>query len=221
MIITIDGPAGAGKSTIARHLAQRLGILYVDTGAMYRALTLKALRRHLPPDDTTAILAMARDTEVRLESGVDGKVKVLLDKEDVTGFIRTPELTNAVFHVAQIPQIRRLMVQWQREYGIAHDIVMEGRDIGTVVFPDADFKFFLDADVSERARRRLLDLKDQGIECSLAELKKEIENRDQRDRERTCGPLRRADDAYYVDSTRLSIDEVIERLLTVISDAKK
>ena len=211
MIVAIDGPAGAGKSTIAKRLARELGFLYIDTGAMYRALTLKAVRGHITLEDTAALVAMARQTRITLEPCGD-RTLVFLDGEDVSAQIRTPELTQAVFYLARQPQIREIMVGWQQLYAQKKDIVMEGRDIGTVVFPHAPVKFYLDATAAERADRRHRELKERGIARLLADVRQEIEERDQHDRTRECGPLRQAADAIYIDSTSLAIDAVVTRM---------
>ncbi|HPM42474.1 MAG TPA: (d)CMP kinase, partial [Candidatus Omnitrophota bacterium] len=153
LVIAIDGPAGSGKSTVSKRIAKALGILYIDTGAMYRALTLKAMRHHLDMNDAERLSELARSTEIELEEK-SGELKVYLDGEEVSGLIRTPELTNNVKFIARVPGVRHEMVRLQRMAGELKSAVLEGRDIGTVVFPDADFKFYLDASVEERANRR-------------------------------------------------------------------
>ena len=218
MIVAIDGPAGAGKSTIAKKLAQKLGFLYIDTGAMYRAFTFKALQEKISFDDIDTLVELAANTEVKLSPTESGQVKVLLDGVDVSAKIRTPELTNAVFHVAKIPRIRQVIWQWQRVYGETDDIVMEGRDIGTVIFPHADIKFYLDADIQERAKRRFKELSERGIEVNLNELKQQIEDRDNKDKTRASGPLKKAEDAILINTTNLDILQVVECLLTHIQN---
>ncbi|MCP4650020.1 MAG: (d)CMP kinase [PVC group bacterium] len=221
MIITVDGPAGAGKSTIAKKLAQKLGFLYVDTGAMYRAFTLKALNDKVNFADIDRLVFLARETNIQLKQMENNEIKVLLDGEDVSGLIRTPELTNAVFKVAQIPQIREVMVQWQRSYGESNNIVMEGRDIGTVVFPQADEKFYLDADINIRAERRYNELKEKGIDVDMHDLLEQMKARDYKDKNRSSGPLKKADDAILIDSTGLSIEEVVDTISSYINDEKR
>ncbi|MFH2138806.1 MAG: (d)CMP kinase [Candidatus Omnitrophota bacterium] len=218
MIICIDGPAGAGKSTIARQLAKKLGFLYIDTGAMYRAFTLKVLRSKVDFKMIEKLVELAMRTQITLKQTEDGGEKVFLDGEDVSQEIRTPELTNAVFKVAGIPQIREVMVHWQREYGHNSDIVMEGRDIGTVVFPKADKKFYLDADVQVRAQRRSKELQEKGMPVNFPELVQQIKDRDQRDKTRTSGPLKQAEDAVLIDSTGLSIREVVDKIFGYIKN---
>jgi len=213
MIIAIDGPAGAGKSTVAKILAKRLGFLYIDTGAMYRALTLKALNKNLDFKDEAKIIETAKNSviELRQEAGTDNLI-VLLDGEDVTLEIRHPRVTEFVSIVAKIPQVREVMVQLQRRLGLNKDAVLEGRDIGTVVFPEAQIKFYLDASKEERALRRYKELKDKGQEISLEDTAANIAYRDATDSTRHCAPLRKAADALYIDTTHMSIQEVVETL---------
>lgn len=215
-IVAIDGPAGSGKSTVSKLIAKRLGLLYIDTGAMYRALTLKAMRQKMDLEDVEALVRLARTTKVDLEQSLDG-LKVLLDGEDVSGSIRTPELTNNVKFIARIPDVRHEMVQQQRVIGKRSSAVLEGRDIGTVVFPDAKFKFYLDADVAERARRRHKELVEANQRVDLGAIQKDVEKRDDSDMKRDVGALKKADDAIVVDTTALSVDEVVEKILSYIT----
>ena len=221
MIIAIDGPAGAGKSTIARLLAERLEYLYVDTGAMYRALTLKVLRLNIGFEDNERLIMVAADTAIKLKKNANKGSIVLLDGEDVSADIREPKVTNAVFHIANIAQIRKLMVEFQREYAEIDSIVMEGRDIGTVVFPKAQRKFYLDAKAIVRARRRKLELEQKGNKLNIEEIVKQIKARDLRDLTRDCGPLKKAEDAIYIDTSEMNIEEVVCCLLSHIKDDNK
>jgi len=217
MIIAIDGPAGSGKSTVAKKVAERLGILYVDTGAMYRALTLKAIEMQLNLEDETALINMAKDTRIELVLEKNNKLTVFLDGRDVSGHIRTPELTNNIKYVARIPGVRKEMVKMQRsEAREGKGAVLEGRDIGTVVFPDADKKFYLDADFKERVRRRHKELVGFGVNVDIANIREDVERRDKSDMERETAPLRKADDAVTIDTTKLSIEETVEKILSCL-----
>lgn len=219
LVVAIDGPAGSGKSTVSKRTAKRLGILYIDTGAMYRALTLKAMRRKIDLEDEDALVSLARSTKIDLE-GNDGALKVILDGEDVAGFIRTPELTSNVKYIARVPGVRHEMVRLQRIIGKKGGAVLEGRDIGTVVFPDADYKFYLDADLEERSRRRYKELLELGQNISLEEIRADIASRDESDIRRSVGALKKADDAVLIDTTNLSIDEVVDEISDYIDNAK-
>lgn len=215
-VVAIDGPAGSGKSTIAKRVAGKLGLLYLDTGAMYRALTLKAMRRSLDLTDEAALVALARSTVIDLTgSGVD--VKVMLDGEDVAGLIRTPELTANIKYIARVPGVRAEMVKLQRRIGLRAGAVLEGRDIGTVVFPEARHKFYLDAALEERARRRYEESVAMGHAVNLEDIRKDLVVRDASDMNRTVGALKRSDDAVLIDTTRLSIDEVVAKVLSYIA----
>ena len=211
-IITIDGPAGAGKSTVAKRLAAALNLSYLDTGAMYRALTLKAIRRDIDLEDEDALVRLARQTTIDLENHVS-RVKVFLDEKDVSEAIRTIEVTNKTFYVARAPRVRAIMVEWQRVIGGKKGGVVEGRDVGTVVFPRATNKFYLDADIGERSKRRIEELREKGNDVDADRLSAELRERDHKDKTRSVGPLKKADDAVLIDSTHLSIDEVIEEML--------
>jgi cytidylate kinase len=209
VVIAIDGPAGAGKSTIARRLAARLGFTYIDTGAMYRAVGLWALRQAIDLSDMHRLEQLALAAEIELLPGS----KIRLNSEDVTEAIRTPEVSDAASKVSVIPAVRRALVEKQRAMGDRISIVMEGRDIGTVVFPHAEVKIFLDAEPQERARRRHLEAPQKG---SIDQVALEMRERDQRDRSRAEAPLTQAPDAAYIDSTRLTPDEVEEAILKVV-----
>src|SRR5512133_3858968 len=203
VVIAIDGPAGAGKSTIARRVAARLGFTYIDTGAMYRAVALWALRENLNPADMHRMEQLARAASIELDSGSG----VRLNGEEVTEAIRTPDVAQAASKVAVIPGVRRAMVDKQREMGARTSVVMEGRDIGAVVFPSADVKIFLDANPHERVRRRLAESEAKGEAVTAQALAEQIRERDHRDRTRAEAPLTQAPDASYLDTTGLTIDQ--------------
>ncbi len=213
IVVAIDGPAGAGKSTIARALAERLGFLFIDTGAMYRAVALWAIRTGTAFDDMHRLDQLAR--EARIEFG-DGSKRVFLNGAEVTEEIRGPGMADAASKVSTIPSVRRALVELQRNLATQNSVVMEGRDIGTVVFPAAEVKIFLDARPDVRAKRRLADLQAKGLEVAAEELEKEIAERDRRDRTRAEAPLMQAPDATYLDSSDLSIEEVQEEILKII-----
>lgn len=205
IIIAIDGPAGAGKSTIARHLARRFGLLNLETGAMYRAFALKALRTGVSLDESTGLENLARETSIRLESGADEN-RVVLDGEDVTGLIRNQTVTDAASRVSVFPAIRSWMVRLQQELGANGGVVMEGRDIGTVVFPHADAKIFLDAAPEVRGMRRFDQLGPKPPQ-QPEDVIRDLRARDRRDRERADSPLRPAEDAILLDSTDMTLEE--------------
>ena len=215
MIIAIDGPAGAGKSTVARILAKRLGFLYIDTGAMYRALTLKALECNLPINDEPGIIQLARGIKIDLRNNPDGSLSVMLDGEDVSSAIREARITQFVSDVAKIKEVRQVLVKMQRELGQKGDCVLDGRDIGTVVFPHAKKKFFIDASVEARAKRRFKELKGLGQKVIENEVAKDLANRDKIDSTRETSPLRQAPDAIYVDTTNLSIEQMVEKMFNL------
>lgn len=213
--IAIDGPAGAGKSTIAKRLAREFGILYLDTGAMYRAVGLKALLTRKDPWDQDAVEGLLPDIAIDITHD-GGQQHVWLDGEDVSEKIRTPEAGMAASAVGVIPAVRIKMVQMQRDIARGRDVVMDGRDIGTYVLPDAPYKFFLTASVAERARRRILDHRKQGQEVSLDMMIAEIEKRDHNDSSRAFAPLKQAPDAVLIDSTGKSIEEVVAEIVAHI-----
>ncbi|HUK54290.1 MAG TPA: (d)CMP kinase [Candidatus Binatia bacterium] len=215
LIIAIDGPVGSGKSTVARRVAELLGYLHLDSGAMYRAIALAADRAGVPLDDAPRLEDVARGARIVLE--MDGMVKrVHLNGVEVTEFLRGPEMSQQASRVAQVPAVRRVLVAEQQRMGAAGGIVVEGRDIGTVVFPQAELKIFLDADVEVRARRRWLEYAQKGQSMDLARMTEEIRERDHRDRDRAASPLRRAEDAVYVDSSAMEAEEVA-RLIVLLA----
>lgn len=209
LIIAIDGPAASGKSTTAKLVAARLQYLHVDTGAMYRAMTLKVIESGIDLKDVKAIAALARSTKIRLVPK-EGSFCVELDGTDVTEKIRTPKVTGAVSAVSMLAEVRQRMVEEQRAMGKNGAIVLEGRDIGTVVFPDADLKIFMVANQRERAARRSKEMAAEGIETELDELEKEIVERDKKDATRSISPLAKAHNAIVLDTTDLTIEEQVE-----------
>ena len=213
IVVAIDGPAGVGKSTVARRLAERLGFLYVDTGAMYRAVGLEALRRGIPLDDEQQLEELARNSRIEL---CYPPLRVYWNGEDITARIRTPEVSEAASRVSALPGVRRALVEVQRAMARQQPVVMEGRDIGTVVFPEAAVKIYLDASPQVRAERRRKELEGQGRQVCPEQLVKEIEERDRRDTTRADSPLRRAPDAVYLDTSGMSIEEVENTILELV-----
>ncbi|MFA7706059.1 MAG: (d)CMP kinase [Candidatus Omnitrophota bacterium] len=213
MIVAIDGPAGAGKSTVAKILAKRLGFLYIDTGAMYRALTLKALDNNVDIYDERKINDLALKTIIDLRSNPDGSLSIFLDGKDVSLEIRRPRITQYVSDVSKIKGVRQVLVKMQRELGKKGDCVLEGRDIGTVVFPNAEKKFFIDASAEVRVNRRFKELKGLNQNVAEVDVAKDLSNRDKIDSTREVSPLRKAEDAIYIDTTELSIEGVVEKML--------
>ena len=219
LIIAIDGPVGSGKSTLARRVAELMGYVYIDTGAMYRSIALKALRRGVALEAADSLTALAGDTRIDLRAR-DGGQQVFLDGEDVTSAIRTPEVAQTASKVAVVPGVRRVLVAEQRRAGGQGGVVMEGRDIGTVVFPDAELKIFLTASPEIRAERRWREHQQKGDSIDLARTLDEIRERDRRDREREDSPLVRAKDAVVVDSTAMEPEEVA-RLVVMLARENK
>lgn len=211
MIVTIDGPAGAGKSSAAKALAQRLGFDFLDTGAMYRAVTLAALRQNLDLYDQAALAKLMETLKIEMPPG-----RVILNGEDIAGQIRTQQITEASGPIASSPAVRRLLVDWQRQIAAGRSMVCEGRDQGTVVFPEAGCKFFLVADAKERARRRHQELAARGDNIPFEEVRRAQDERDQRDAARDIGPMVPAADAVILDSTTMSAAQVVERMERIV-----
>jgi cytidylate kinase len=221
-VVAIDGPAGAGKSTVTLRVATALGYFVVDTGALYRTVALACERAGIDLDDyervgTLAEALVAKDA-VRLEGDAQGGSRVLLDGRDVSGAIRTQTLSQGASKVSAQPRVRAALLELQRSAGRSGGVVLEGRDIGTVVFPDAEVKVFLTASVEERARRRFEQLRAAGVEADIEAVKREVEERDQRDSSRPIAPLRKAPDALVVDSSVLSIDQVVARIVARVRE---
>ena len=215
LVVAIDGPAGAGKSTTARLLAQRLGYTLVDTGAIYRTLALLAQRRGIAWTDGPAVAALAMNLDIRFQLQGE-KNHTLLGGVDISGDIRTPEISDGASRVSALPEVRAALLELQRHLGAAGGVVVEGRDIGTVVFPRAEAKFFLTASAEERARRRVSELRAAGRDADQAETLAEMAARDQRDSSRAVAPLRKADDAVEIDSSAINADEVVARMADVV-----
>ena len=212
--IAIDGPAGAGKSTIAKLIAKELGYVYVDTGAMYRALAIHFLKQGLTPEDTEKIKEACKSAKVTLqyENGVQ---QVYLNGENVTGMLREEAVGNMASVSSAIGEVRAQLLELQRELARTKDVVMDGRDIGTNILPNADVKVYLTASVEERARRRYTELQEKGIACNLDEIAHDIEERDTRDMSREIAPLKQAEDATFVDSSNMSIEEVVQAIINL------
>ncbi|MCB9357152.1 MAG: (d)CMP kinase [Calditrichaeota bacterium] len=215
MIIAIDGPASSGKSTTARLVAQKLGLMYLDTGAMYRAVALKIYRTGIELTEKSALMELLNNTEVE-QVGRDDGVHILLDGEDVSEEIRTPDISLWVGPVSEHGLVRERLVAWQREIGKHGSIVADGRDIGTVVFPDAQVKIYLSADPHTRALRRQKELAARGIAQSVEEVESALVTRDQRDSSRAHSPLRKAEDAVEIDTTHLTVGDQVEKVLAIV-----
>ena len=215
--IAIDGPAGAGKSTIARKVAERLSFIYVDTGAMYRAMALYLHRKGIDADDTETIARVCTEPGISIEYR-DGEQVVLLDGENVNSFLRTQEVSDMASKSSAVPEVRKRLVELQQKLAAEQSVVMDGRDIGTVVLPDAQVKIYLTASVGVRAKRRFLELKEKGENPVLEKIEEEIAERDHRDMTRDVAPLRQADDAVLVDSSDMTIEEVTSHILNIIHD---
>ena len=215
MIVAIDGPAGTGKGTVSKLISERLDFLCIDTGAMYRAVTLNFIRNNVNIADLGDVLSILDKTKIDIEFDVSGQ-KTFLNGEDVSDKIRTPEINSLVSQISSIREIREKLVVLQRKFALDNDIVMEGRDITTVVFPNADIKIYLTAEQSERANRRYKEMMEKGIETTYDEVYESIKKRDENDKNKEYGALKVADDAVVVDSTEMSIEEVYEKLKEII-----
>ncbi len=212
--IAIDGPAGAGKSTIARKAAEQLGYIYVDTGAMYRAIALYFIRNGIDEEDEKSIAGACGDIHVSIEYE-NGEQQVLLNEENVNAFIRTEQVSRVTSRISKYASVRQKLLALQRELAASRDVIMDGRDIGTCVLPDADTKIYLTASAAERARRRYKEQKERGVECDLQEIEKDILARDAQDMNREVAPLRQAEDAVRIDSSDMSIDEVVSEIIRI------
>ena len=218
--IAIDGPAGAGKSTIAKQVARCENLIYIDTGAMYRAMSLLMLQNGIPLNDAEKIGQECSRAQIDI-SYENGEQAVFLNGENVDAFLREERVGNAASAVSAVPRVRERLVQLQRELAESADVVMDGRDIGTVVLPDADLKIFLTASSRVRAERRYRELQEKGIEADLKTIQRDIEERDHRDMTRETSPLRQAEDAVVIDSSMMTVDEVIQNILDLIQSRRK
>ena len=219
--IAIDGPGGAGKSTIARRAAAELGFVYVDTGAIYRAVACAALSRGIDPSDEAAVSALLPSLQLELRWTEDGVQHVWLNGADISAQLRTPEVSTAASRVSALPVVRQFLLEQQRVVARTHDVIMDGRDIGTVVLPDADLKIYLTASAEERARRRCLELSERGTPKAYEEVLREINERDYQDMHRDIAPLREAEDAVRLDTSKLNFEESERALLNLIQEKLK
>ena len=210
-IVAIDGPAGSGKGTIAKILADKCNLMYIDTGAMYRAIAYKMLKNNIKLEEEDKIVKLAKNSDIKFIEG-----KTIIDGEDISHEIRTMEVTKIVSPVSSIVKLREILVELQRKMAEGSDVIMEGRDITTVVFPNATYKFYLDADVEERAKRRYKENMEKNIESSYDEILENIKKRDYNDMHKEIGSLTRTEDSIYVDSTNMTIDEVVEKIKSII-----
>ena len=216
--IAIDGPAGAGKSTIAKMAAKKLDFIYVDTGAMYRAMALYFLRREIDAKDEKKIAEACEHINVTI-AYQEGEQQVLLNGENVNAFIRTEEVSMMTSNTSKYPAVREKLLYLQRELAAANNVIMDGRDIGTCVLPDAELKIYLTASASERAKRRYLEQKDRGVESDLAQIERDIIARDEQDMNREIAPLKQAEDAIYLDTSDMTIEEVVTKIVSLVQKA--
>lgn len=215
MTIAIDGPSGAGKSTVASCLGRRLGYLYIDTGAMYRSVALRVKEKGIIPEDEFAVGRLASSLRITFAAEGD-QTRVFCDGRDITEAIRTPEISRLASSISKQRGVREALVRIQREMGREGGVILEGRDIGTVVFPDADVKFYLDADSDERVRRRHHELVEKGVKADLKETREELLQRDHNDMHRSHSPLKKADDALLIDTTHRSVEEIVEQMADIV-----
>jgi len=215
LTIAIDGPSGAGKSTVARALAKRLGYIYIDTGAMYRSVALRVKEKSISSEDELALSQFASSLHITL-SPEGERIRVFCDGQDVTEAIRTPEISRLASHISRQKGVREALVRMQREMGKEGGVILEGRDIGTVVFPDAEVKFYLDAESDERARRRYDEMVEKGVKVDFKETQEELVQRDHNDMHRVHSPLKKANDAIYIDSTHRSAEEIVEEMARIV-----
>jgi cytidylate kinase len=217
LTIAIDGPSGAGKSTVGKSLARRLGYLYIDTGAMYRTVALKVKEGSVDVDDETALSRLASSLHITFVTKGE-ETHILCNGEDVTEAIRSPEISRLSSNISMRKVVRKALVQKQREMGRGGKVVLEGRDIGTVVFPDADVKFYLDAETEERGRRRFRELVEKGMSVNFQETLEEVIKRDHNDMKRDLSPLRKAEDAFSLDSTHRSVEEIVQEMIRIVKE---
>jgi len=219
-VIAIDGPAGSGKSTVAKEVARKLSFLYIDTGAMYRALTLKAMKKKINLQDRESLIKLSEKMRIELKNSKDS-LKVYLDGKNVTNDIRTMEVTKKVKYIARIEEVRKNMAKLQRKLGLeSSGAVLEGRDIGTVVFPYAKHKFYLDASFETRVKRRFDELKAKAMTASWEEVEDDVKNRDTSDMTRHAGPLKKASDAKLIDTTGFTVEQVVEKIFEIVKKRK-
>lgn len=219
--IAIDGPSGAGKSTLAKALAEKLGFLYVDTGAIYRTVALSAQRGGADPSCGEQVAALLEGLEIRMSYGVDGLQHMYLGEEDVTDAIRVHAVSQCASQVAAVPEVRAFLLDYQRRMAREHNVVMDGRDIGTVVLPDADVKIFLTASAQVRAQRRALELRQRGQQAEFETILRDIEKRDLQDRTRAVAPLRQAEDAVLLDTSEMDLEESLQAMLSLVKERMK